>query len=132
MRDTVCNTNCDNFIVSGECMCYGVPIREGDICKDCYDAFTPLDIYKNSHEFENISRSLYKETPKILFLVSTKASLLTDKVNKAIEDIYNKHGIITEITPLMSPVGDTKGYMLVCMIRYYLSEEDTNDASESV
>ena len=72
------------------------------------------------------------EIPKVLFLVSTKASLLTDKVNKAIEDIYNKHGIITEITPLISPVGDTKGYMLVCMIRYYLPEEDTNDASESV
>lgn len=65
------------------------------------------------------------------FLISTKATLLQDRVNEALErleSVTNDEGeqlyFDIDITPFMSYAGE-KGYMIGCMIKYkeYICEE---------
>ena len=55
----------------------------------------------------------------VKFFISTKADLVTARVNEFLEELRQKEGIwiVVEITPFMSYAGE-KGYMIGCMIRY--------------
>ena len=70
-------------------------------------------------------------TQKVEFLVSTSAELITEKVNKWLED-HPEYDIV-DITPFMSytaiAVKDKeKGAMMIgCMIKYYVYDFDDLD-----
>lgn len=57
--------------------------------------------------------------PKVKFFISTKADLATDKVNKWLEENYDKINVIS-IQPFMSytDIKEKGAYMIGCMVSY--------------
>ena len=68
----------------------------------------------------------YKVIPHTLFLVSTKATLLEDRVEKTMRELEDKGYIIDERKSDISYAGK-EGYMILCQIDYHetiLKEEE--------
>lgn len=102
-------------------------IRRDDVIKalvDCYE-ITGYAHMKFMDALEKIP-AVNSEKPKkkTVFLVSTKAELVTDKVNEWIE--ANPDADIWNIVPFMSytTIKDKGAMMIGCMIEYDLREKN--------
>ena len=65
------------------------------------------------------------------FIISTKADLITTKVNDWLFETTNNDDIvdIVNVQPFMSYAGD-KGYMIGCMIVYILMDDKKEEENE--
>ena len=70
---------------------------------------------------------------RVQFFVSTKAELLTLKVNKWLDDMYEKYGVDFSVDPDIQPVmsyttiKDKGAYMIGCCINYMLFCEEESE-----
>ena len=70
---------------------------------------------------------------RVQFFVSTKADLLTDKVNKWIDEMEEQHGdnfsISDKVEPVMSytTIKDKGAYMIGCCVNYILFVDEEEE-----
>ena len=61
----------------------------------------------------------------VQFFISTKATMITDKVNTWLTELEDDIEI-DDILPFMSFAGK-EGYMIGCMVKYHLIDKEEND-----
>ncbi len=106
-------------------------VRREDVIQalvDCYDikGYAYMSLMEALENIPAVKIETPKEpVSKTAFLVSTKAELITEKVNEWIEE--NPDADISNIVPFMSytTIKDKGAMMIGCMIKYNLRDKNS-------